>query len=515
MLRFEAPKGTSSIIKVIGVGGGGNNAVNHMFTQGIVDVDFIQCNTDAQILDASPVPAKVQLGTSGLGAGNRPEVGRKAAEETIEKIREILETNTKMLFITAGMGGGTGTGAAPVIASVARELDILTVGIVTIPFSFEGRKRKLQAEQGIDELRKYVDTLLVINNDKLREFYGDLKLTQAFSHADDVLTRAAKGIAEIITVKAYINVDFEDVKTVMKNSGKAIMGSSIATGENRATKAAIEALASPLLNDSNIGGARNMLLYIASGRENEITMDEVSEITDYIQESAGNDVDIIWGVGFDDNLGEAIGITLIATAFETSKRPEAPNAPERNIIPLDSPAPLPNENHDPVKKTEDIHLIHERPEVPSVLSEPYTPEKQVLREYPNTAADPPHIRTVHNLFDEGLPTAVDNSQVQDSPLPQTRLQEEAPKTSNPEPEAQIPESYNKNRIEKLRTYSTPIRSLDDLEELESKPAYARRNAPIQDTPPSSESEISKTAIKTYGDNRPELRSNTFLFENPD
>ncbi|NMD16074.1 MAG: cell division protein FtsZ, partial [Bacteroidales bacterium] len=361
MLKFEAPKNHSSIIKVLGVGGGGNNAVNHMFDQGIVDVDFIQCNTDAQILEASPIPTRIQLGKSGLGAGNRPDIGRKAAEESIEQIRQILENNTKMLFITAGMGGGTGTGAAPVIASVARELDILTVGIVTIPFSFEGRKRKLQAEQGIEELKKYVDTLLVINNDRLRDFYGNLKLREAFAHADDVLTRAAKGIAEIITVKAYINVDFEDVKTVMQNSGTAIMGSSVASGENRALKAAEEALASPLLNDNDINGARNMLLYISSSKDNEITMDEVTEITAYIQNNAGNDVDVIWGVGYDENLGDAIGITIIATAFEapkTKQDPKAQVAKEKNIFNLNSEEPIPFvSNPSTEENNESIRLV--------------------------------------------------------------------------------------------------------------------------------------------------------------
>ncbi len=319
MIKFDMPKNQSSIIKVIGVGGGGSNAVNHMYELGIKGVDFIVCNTDAQAMDTSGIPTKIQLGEQGLGAGSIPSVGKESATEKEDLIREILEKNTKMLFITAGMGGGTGTGAAPVIASIAKELDILTVGIVTIPFSFEGRKRKMQAEEGIKELKKNVDTLLVICNDKLRELYGDLKLSEAFKQADNVLTTAAKGIAEIITVTGYINVDFEDVRTVMQDSGKAIMGSAEAEGDNRAIKAVKAALSSPLLNDNDIEGAGNVLLYIASGAE-EISMDEVSEITDYIQEEARSQAEIIWGNGIDESLGNKISITLIATGFDSAQK---------------------------------------------------------------------------------------------------------------------------------------------------------------------------------------------------
>lgn len=319
MIKFDMPKNQSSIIKVLGVGGGGSNAVNHMFRQGIKGVDFIICNTDAQAMDSSPVPTKIQLGDKGLGAGSIPAVGKEAAQQKMDEIREILEKNTQMLFITAGMGGGTGTGAAPVIASIARDLNILTVGIVTIPFAFEGKRRRQQAEDGIKELKQYVDTLLIISNDKIRELYGDLKLSSAFHKADDVLTTAARGIAEIITVTGYINVDFEDVKTVMKNSGKAIMGCAQAEGENRAIEAVKAALASPLLNDNEIEGASNVLLYITSGEE-EISMDEVTEITDYIQREAKSQAEIIWGNGYDDSIGKNINITLIATGFDIEKR---------------------------------------------------------------------------------------------------------------------------------------------------------------------------------------------------
>ncbi|MFM2189723.1 MAG: hypothetical protein RL491_109 [Bacteroidota bacterium] len=319
MMQFEIPTERPSIIKVIGVGGGGSNAVNHMFKLGIKGVDFIICNTDNQALEKSPVPIKVQLGpglTQGLGAGAMPEVGRKAALENTEEIKEILRHNTKMVFITAGMGGGTGTGAAPIIASIAREMGILTVGIVTIPFGFEGKKRKAQADAGVEEMRKNVDTLLVICNDKLREIHGDLKLREAFGHADDILAIAAKSIAEIITTTLHINVDFADIQTVMKGSGVAIMGSSHAEGANRAVLAVEKALHSPLLNDNSIEGARYILLNITSGNE-EITMDEMTEITDYIQERAGHTAEVIMGVGTDETLQGGINVTVIATGFKT------------------------------------------------------------------------------------------------------------------------------------------------------------------------------------------------------
>ncbi len=319
MLIFGEKKDQSNIIKVIGVGGGGSNAVTHMYNEGITGVDFVLCNTDSQALDTSPVPNKIYLGKRQLGAGNVPAVGREAALETSEEIIEILEPHTKMLFITAGMGGGTGTGAAPVVAQLARSLNILTVGIVTLPFSFEGKKRRQQAIEGIEELRKHVDTLLIISNDKLREEYGNMRLTEAFKKADDVLTIASKGIAEIITVTGYINVDFEDVKTVMKDSGKAIMGSGKAEGENRAIEAIEEAMRSPLLNDSNISGAKNILLYITSGEE-EISLDEVHEITAYIQQICGNSAEVIWGNGVDPTLNKSIALTIIATGFDNSNQ---------------------------------------------------------------------------------------------------------------------------------------------------------------------------------------------------
>jgi cell division protein FtsZ len=316
-MKFDLPKENSNIIKVLGVGGGGSNAVNHMFVQGINGVDFLVCNTDQQALDVSPVPLKIQLGstlTEGRGAGSIAEVGKNAAIENIDEIKDVLSKSTKMVFITAGMGGGTGTGAAPVIAKTAREMGVLTVGIVTMPFFFEGRKRREQAEQGIQEIRENVDTLLIINNEKLREMCGNLPIAKAFAMADDVLTTAAKGIAEIITRTGYINVDFEDVRTVMSESGVAIMGSAQADGEDRAIKAAEKALSSPLLNDNNIEGARYVLLNIAFG-DKEVLMDEISDITDFIQDEAGASADVIWGYGMDESLGDSLSVTLIATGF--------------------------------------------------------------------------------------------------------------------------------------------------------------------------------------------------------
>lgn len=324
IMNFDLTVNSGSIIKVIGVGGGGGNAVNHMYHQGIRDVDFMVCNTDAQALINSPVPYKVQLGSSlteGRGAGNKPETGRESAIENIEDVKKVLRNNTKMVFITAGMGGGTGTGGAPVIAEAARELGILTVGIVTIPFRNEGRRRIKQAVEGISAMEKHVDSLLIINNERIREMYGDSKISDAFAKADNILTTAAKGIAEIITVPGYINVDFADVETVMRNSGVALMGTGIASGVNRAVIAVEEALNSPLLNNNDIMGARNILLNITSGIE-EITMDEIGDITDFVQEKAGNSADLIWGNGVDETLGDKISVTIIATGFSTSSIPE-------------------------------------------------------------------------------------------------------------------------------------------------------------------------------------------------
>lgn len=333
-ISFDLPKNQSNVIKVIGVGGGGSNAINHMFKQGIKGVDFIVCNTDSQALQNSAVPNKIQLGvnlTEGLGAGANPDVGQQSAIESIADIEKMLDTNTKMVFITAGMGGGTGTGAAPVIAQLAKERDILTVGIVTIPFQFEGKVRSDQALQGVERLRKQVDSLIVINNNKLREVYGNLGFKAGFSKADEVLATASRGIAEVITHHYTQNIDLKDAKTVLSNSGTAIMGSSVASGENRAKEAIISALDSPLLNDNKITGAKNVLLLIVSGTS-EITIDEIGEINDHIQAEAGYNANIIMGVGEDETLGESIAVTIIATGFNVEQQNEIVNTEPRKII---------------------------------------------------------------------------------------------------------------------------------------------------------------------------------------
>lgn len=337
-ISFDLPKNQSNVIKVIGVGGGGSNAINHMFKQGIKGVDFIVCNTDSQALQNSPVPNKIQLGvnlTEGLGAGANPDVGQQSAIESIADIEKMLDSNTKMVFITAGMGGGTGTGAAPVIAQLAKERDILTVGIVTIPFQFEGKVRQDQALAGVERLRKQVDSLIVINNNKLREVYGNLGFKAGFSKADEVLATASRGIAEVITHHYTQNIDLKDAKTVLANSGTAIMGSAIASGENRAKEAIISALDSPLLNDNKISGAKNVLLLIVSGTS-EITIDEIGEINDHIQAEAGHNANIIMGVGEDESHGDAIAVTIIATGFNVEQQNEIVNtAPEKIIHSLE------------------------------------------------------------------------------------------------------------------------------------------------------------------------------------
>jgi cell division protein FtsZ len=333
-LSFDLPKNQSNVIKVIGVGGGGSNAINHMYSQGINGVDFVVCNTDAQALQNSPVPNKIQLGlhlTEGMGAGANPEIGAQSAIESDQELRGMLESNTKMIFITAGMGGGTGTGAAPIIAKMAREMEILTVGIVTIPFQFEGKTRNDQAQIGVEKLRKHVDSLIVINNNKLREVYGNLGFKQGFSKADEVLATASRGIAEVITHHYTQNIDLRDAKTVLSNSGTAIMGSASAAGSSRAQEAIVKALDSPLLNDNKIAGAKNVLLLIVSGSE-EITIDEIGEINEYIQNEAGHGANIIMGVGEDTSLENSIAVTVIATGFNAEQQQEIVHADPQKII---------------------------------------------------------------------------------------------------------------------------------------------------------------------------------------
>jgi len=566
-LVFDAPKQKSSIIKVLGVGGGGSNAVTHMFMQGIKGVDFIICNTDAQAMEISPIPNKIQLGNRGLGAGSIPEVGREAAEENIEDIKKFLESHTKMLFITAGMGGGTGTGAAPVIAKVAREMGILTVAIVTIPFNFEGRKRRLQAENGIDELKKQVDTLLLISNEKLREIHGNLKLSEAFGHADDILTTAAKGIAEIITVTGYINVDFEDVKTVMKNSGTAIMGSAVAEGPDRAVVAVKNALSSPLLNDNKITGASNILLYIASGKE-EITFDEVTEITDYIQNEAGQNAEIIWGNGYDEALGNKISITLIATGFkspdkldeltlnrevkkkiytlgdsqllantkkvEIFEKPaveETPVFEEKTETPellevvdiTEKPMDEPDFEQTDESVEEEIVLI--KKEKPVELQKPDDVPIEVINEpvlivRKQASEEPKEENALKLNFDVPITTEHNKNlwikhTVGDFPRKPERPQ--APVRS--EEERVVMDKKAEERQKKLRELSLPLNlDNDSLDAVEKVPAYLRRNVQLNSVTPSSESSVSKYSLGESDENNNsdiQARDIPYLHNKPD
>lgn len=464
LMNFDIPVNRSSIIKVIGVGGGGSNAVNHMFHKGIKDVDFVICNTDAQALANSPVPVKIQLGSSlteGRGAGNKPAIGREAAIENLDDIIEVLANNTKMIFITAGMGGGTGTGAAPVIARAAQELGILTVAIVTIPFRNEGQRRVNQAMEGIAEIEKYVDSLLIVNNEKIREIYGDLKVSEAFARADDVLAVAAKGIAEIITVHGYINVDFADVETVMKNSGVAIMGSGEAIGESRAIDAVQLALNSPLLNDNNISGARNILINITSGSD-EATMDEIGQITDYIQSCAGDDADLIWGNGVDIKLGEAISVTVIATGFETNSIPEIYSR-KRQIdkVSLDKTYSI-EDQHTAEKKT-GFEVKEKKPAAQR--------ENNVVTQ-----------RTIEfDLSKELFATETKNTKIDKSV--------EARKA------ADRVKSLKRNYEQMQELNMSNRQRLSNIEELENQPAYMRKNIQLDDQLPSTEKKVSRFSLE--------------------
>ncbi len=404
IMNFDLPIVKQSIIKVVGVGGGGSNAVNHMYQQGIKDVDFVICNTDAQALEESPIPTKIQLGkslTEGLGAGNKPERGKDAAVESIDDIRDVLNQGTKMAFITVGMGGGTGTGAAPIVAEAAKELGILTVGIVTIPFKFEGKRRIHQAMEGINELKMHVDSLLVINNERLRDIYGNLELSEAFGYADDILTVAAKGIAEIITVHGHMNVDFADVNTVMSNSGVALMGTGHSEGESRAVAAVKQALESPLLSNNNIKGAKNILLNVTSG-DNEITMDEIGEISDYVQDIAGNNADIILGTGNDENLDQQISVTVIATGFHENtiselvahKNTDAPKPVPEKTIDLDHDI-KDTQEEDPEEKT--INAIYGENDTLEISIE--IPKEDISVEKELDLTDPSKSKKIDDMHD--------------------------------------------------------------------------------------------------------------------
>ncbi|WEK18434.1 MAG: cell division protein FtsZ [Candidatus Pedobacter colombiensis] len=544
-MQFEMLKDKSSIIKVIGVGGGGGNAVNHMYRQGITGVDFIICNTDAQALEFSPIPNKVQLGaslTEGMGAGSIPEVGKNSAIENIDDIKQMLGSTTKMLFITAGMGGGTGTGASPIIAKAAKELDILTVAIVTTPFAFEGKRRKMQANDGLDELKKYVDSYLVISNDRLREIFGNLTLGSAFSQADDILTTAAKGIAEIITVPGYINVDFKDVRTVMKDSGVSIMGSFACDGENRALNAVEGALASPLLKDNEIEGARYILLNISSGIR-EVTMDEVTIITDYIQEKAGLSADLIWGNCIDESLEDKLSVTIIATGFQTTEQrdEEKKNVKKISLLtPEEAPLVRPVEPVNsfiepkaPVYSNEPVMKVKEEIKQSDLFADLFNPNKN------RNAEEPANVIVRHTLLEEETPIeetpkdsgfefeikVAETDFVFETPakvfnndiVPQREeiLESGADDDKNDESiEDQLKKS--KERILRLKDLSMKLRTSNGLQELENEPAYKRKQMQLQQVQHSSESQVSRFTLSNDEDGSTEIRpNNSFLHDNVD
>jgi cell division protein FtsZ len=531
-MKFDLPKDQSSIIKVIGVGGGGSNAVNHMYRQGIKGVDFIVCNTDHQALDMSPVPVKIQLGqslTDGRGAGSIPDVGKNAAIENLDDIKAILETNTKMVFVTAGMGGGTGTGAAPVIAQAAKELGILTVGIVTVPFTFEGKKRRSQAQIGIEKMRDAVDTLLIINNDKLREKYGNLSLINAFEQADDVLAIAAKGIAEVISVTGQINVDFNDVNTVMKDSGVAIMGSSEADGDDRAIKCVESALSSPLLNDNNIQGAKYVLLNITYGK-NAVLMDEITEITDYIQEEAGSTADVIWGHGYDEDLDEKLCVTIIATGFKTIPNTGIPEKqPEKTMLNLE-------DNHHPTMITQPIespiapttaNLIEDDQDL-AVEEEPFVVKKFNLEEE-NEVTEPISITSNEVVENEDLEASSDgkirfyleeeeNVKEENVTNEQTWNMETPESKVEKEPSVEENKELTEQRLNRIKKESQKMKSPMGITELENEPAYKRRNIQLDDFPRSDDSSVSKFTLGNKDDQQNNLGlngNNSFLHDNVD
>ena len=541
----------SNYIKVIGVGGGGGNAVNHMLEEGIQGVDFILCNTDYQALTRSTVPTKVHLGKRELGAGNDPNVGREAALSSEEEIAKILDENTKMLFVTAGMGGGTGTGAAPVVARIAKDKDILTVGIVTLPFECEGRRRKQQALAGIEELKKHVDTLIIISSDKLRDSYGNMKLTEAFKKADDVLTTAAKGIAEIITVTGYVNVDFEDVKTVMKDSGRAIMGTGRAGGENRAEEAIKLAINSPLLNDSNIEGAKNVLLYITSGID-EVSLDEVVEITEYTQSICGNCSDVIWGNGVDESLGQDISVTLIATGFESKgykkEEPVRQKGSNQQITVAkqetseshgccdSNPGPMKHQlyeqktqpvNVEPVEEKQPepqkeehsgivVHSLDETEDEPINLEAPVAKQEEVAPTTPSITShvvEPtPQVRVFDNPFANA---GDDDDSFEISNTTHHSLYAQASETVQPttitleEPKAKPYDPKEELKRNRLRALSLNFKTQKGLEELERQPAYMRRDNNYEEI--ETEDEISRYSTTSTG----MCSENSFLHGNVD
>ena len=487
-MTIDFPQGESPIIKVIGVGGGGSNAVNHMYNQGIVGVDFAICNTDHQAMELSNVPTKIQLGpalTEGRGAGSKPNVGKLACEESIEEVRKYLDNNCRMLFVTAGMGGGTGTGAAPIIARTAREMNILTVGIVTLPFTFEGRRRANNGMDGLQELKENVDTLIVISNDKLRQIHGNLNLSEAFSKADNILTTAAKGIAEIITVAGYVNVDFEDVNTVMRDSGVAIMGTASADGDDRARVAVDQALHSPLLEDNDIRGANHILLNITSGTR-EVTMDEIFEITEFVQEEAGYGTDLIWGNCFDESLGDKVSVTVIATGFGDKKAANRSIAPERQIVHLDAE-----------RRTE------RRATLEDITGEddPVGYGKGDSKTFEFEDMEEAKARLRARRRDSGS-------------FASNYLQEE--EDARRDAQRREMELRDQERREALRQ-RTELPKLSNpkvVNELENQPAYLRRNVQLDQAKPGEQEELSRWSI-TDDEKVPLRRNNSFLHDNVD
>jgi cell division protein FtsZ len=516
--KFEIPKHHKSIIKVIGVGGGGSNAVNHMFNQGIRDVEFVVCNTDSQALKTSPVPNKLQIGTtltSGLGAGANPEKGKDAALESKEEIRELLGNDTKMLFVTAGMGGGTGTGAAPVIARIAKEMDILTVGIVTSPFSFEGKKKVRQAEEGIRQLKENCDTVLIILNDKLREIHGNLTIGNAFAKADNVLTTGAKGIAEIITVPGQVNVDFEDVKTVMKNAGAAVMGSARTEGDGRALRAAEEALSSPLLNNTDILGAQKILLSIISGDKAELQMDELTEITDYIQERAGDEAEVIFGHGVDQSLGEGLSVTVIATGFDQTgyKENAIPHKEARKVYDLDSNKQITlfgNEKEEEKPKSE-----------PRNEPSPFTFENKSNQEsrppadeergysfgFPSKKQEEPEYVEEENDYADDFTQSLSNDY---DIVDKSESQDDVDKKE--EERQEMLRKRSVERIEKLKNLNGGHTNSPEAYKQMEVPAYKRKQVKLRDVPHSSEKNISRFNLN---DDNQILGNNKFLHDNVD
>jgi len=491
LLDFQMPVNVSAIIKVLGVGGGGSNAVNHMYKQGITGVDFIVTNTDAQALQDSPVPIKVQLGatlTEGLGAGNQPERGKEAAIESIEIVKKEIGEETRMIFITAGMGGGTGTGAAPIIAQATKDLGILTVGIVTLPFRYEGKKRLNQAIDGIQEMSKHVDSLLIINNEKLREIYGNFEARKALAMADEILTVAAKGIAEIITKKGHVNVDFADVKTVMKDSGIALMGTGVATGDNRAEEAVKAALSSPLLDNNDIEGAGDILLNISSGTK-EVTMDEISIINEYVQAATGNIADLIWGSSIDDTLEESVAVTVIATGFKTQDVNEIYLRADDSKVKESKTVPLEKEDTTPIN--EDILFEVE------TGNDESEPEVTILTIDDNLGLT--EEETFIN-YDSNDKTSTDNrlsSDLQVDVSVKTTVGESEP-------------SYHKNDTPyKVREYKKHI------DELEGVPAYLRKKIDIDLDKSYDTENMSKYTMATRNDDVYLGENNRFLHEKPD